>query len=751
MQISYSIVTVSRDLVAGSVVFFVALPLCLGIALASGAPLVAGILAGIVGGVLVGLISKSHASVSGPAAGLAAIVGASIGSLGFETFLMAVVVGGALQIALGVAKAGAIVRYVPSSVINGLLVAIGLLLVLKQLPHLIGYEATSQTDLARQLMGGGGILSPGNMAHRAHAGAASIGIASTLLLLAWDRSRLLKSSRLPAPLAVVALGIVLGLVFRDWGGNWRLHAASLVDVPLHRDLSTFFKSLHHPDFSQILNPAVYITGLTIAVVASLETLLNLEAVEKLDPRKRTSPPSRELIAQGLGNVVVGLVGGLPITSVVVRGTVNIQAGAQTRLSAIAHGLFLLVAVALAPAWLNHIPLSCLAAILVVTGLKLASPSLAKRMYRAGWPQFVSFAGTVAAILLTDLLLGLLAGLAISLSFVAHGALRRPVRTSLEKHVGCDVVRAQLANQVCFLNRTALTRAFVSVPAGGHLLIDAGQSDYIDPDVADLIREFALEKAPTRGVSVSLRGFRGEHDLEDRVRFVDHASQELQAAAVPEDILEMLMEGNRRFRAGQRVDRDLGRQVALTAAAQHPLAVVISCIDSRTPAELVFDLGIGDVFSVRIAGNIVTREVLGSVEYACAVAGAKLVLVMGHTRCGAVAAAVQHARDSSVGTQMHGCRHLEPIAAVIRDAIRTPSSGLRSSSSVVADDAACDAVARENTLLMASRLTAQSDALRQLSESGRLAVHGAMYDVATGAVEVLPPLSSESLPISRRCA
>lgn len=752
MHLSSTFATTSRDLLAGSVVFLVALPLCLGIALASGAPLLSGILAGVVGGILVGFISRSHTSVSGPAAGLVAIVGASIGSLGFEGFLMAVVVAGAMQIALGIAQAGFIVRFVPSSVINGLLAAIGMLLVMKQLPYLIGYGAASQGDVAWQQFAHVGTDSfLGSMRQPVHLGAASIGLASLFLLVVWDHCRWLKSSKIPAPLVVVALGIGLGLLFRSWGEGWRLHTARLVDVPVHGDLSTFLGGLHRPDFSQIFNPGVYVTGLTIAVVASLETLLNLEAVEKIDPQKRTSPPSLELVAQGVGNMVVGLIGGLPITSVVVRGTVNIQAGAQTRLSAITHGFLLLVSVALVPACLNYIPLSCLAAILVVTGLKLSSPSLLKKMYGTGWPQFVPFVGTMVAILLTDLLIGLLVGLAISVGFVVYSNLRRPIRRTLETHVGGNVVRIQLANQVSFLNRTALLQAFDTVPVEGQLLIDAGQSHYLDPDILELIREFTSKIAPTRGVSISLRGFEEKHCLADRVQYADHVSRELQAAVAPEDVLELLLEGNRRFRSGERLSRDLGRQVELTANGQHPLAVVVSCIDSRTPVELLFDLGIGDVFSVRIAGNVVTREVLGSVEYACAVSGAKLVLVMGHTRCGAVAATMQLAREPSVSGAMSNCQHLEPIAAEIRKSIASSINSQRQSHSTTDWESQNDAVARENVLHMTKVLTVESESLRQLLESGNIAVLGAMYDVATGMVEVLPPLADEARDTSRRCA
>ena len=337
-------------------------------------------------------------------------------------------------------------------------------------------------------------------------------------------------------------------------------------------------------------------------MASLETLLNLEAVDKIDPRQRTSPPSRELLAQGIGNVVAGLVGGLPVTSVIVRSSVNINAGGRTKLAAIVHGVLLLVSVVLLPAWLNLIPLSCLAAILLVTGVKLASPALVKQMWDEGRYQFVPFAVTVVAIVLTDLLIGVLIGLAVSIGFILSSNVRRPIRRIVEKHLGGEVVRIELANQVSFLNRAALVRALDEVPRGGHVLLDAQSTDYIDPDVLDLIRDFKEQTAPARGVEVSLLGFRSKYQLQDQTQYVDYSTRELQSALTPQQVLQILKDGHERFRTGRRLTRDLGRQVNATADGQHPLAVVLSCIDSRTPAELIFDLGVGDIFSVRIAGQ-----------------------------------------------------------------------------------------------------------------------------------------------------
>ena len=499
----------SRDLTAGLVVFLVALPLCLGVALASNAPLLSGVLAGIVGGILVGILSGSHTSVSGPAAGLTAVVAAQIASLGsFEAFLLAVVIAGLIQIALGLARAGFLAAFFPSSVIKGLLAAIGVILILKQIPHVLGHDPDPEGDMAFLQPDDENTFSElGRLLGDIQPGAAVIGLVSIALLVVWDRWRSLKRSNIPAPLVVVLLGVGISLVFRRLGGRWVIEPSHLVQVPVADSLAGFFGLLPTPDFSQWSNPAVYIAAVTIAAVASLETLLNLEAVDKLDPQRRTSTPSRELMAQGIGNVVAGLIGGLPITSVIVRSSVNINAGGRTKLATIVHGVLLLVSVVFLPAWLNLIPLSCLAAILLVTGVKLASPALVRRMWDEGRYQFVPFALTVVAIVLTDLLIGVLIGLAVSIGFILRSNVRRPLRRIVEKHLGGEVVHIELANQVSFLNRAALARVLDEVPRGGHVLLDAQNTDYIDPDVLDLIRDFKEQTAPARGVEVSLLGFR----------------------------------------------------------------------------------------------------------------------------------------------------------------------------------------------------------------------------------------------------
>ncbi len=728
--------TFPSDLIASLVVFLVALPLCLGIALASNAPLFSGILTGIVGGIVVGILSGSHTSVSGPAAGLTAIVAAQIALLGsFESFLLAVVICGFLQIGLGLARAGILSAFFPSSVIKGLLAAIGTILILKQIPHLLGRDTDPEGEMSFVQPDRENTFSEfGELLGSIHPGAAIIGLASFALLMLWDNWKPLKKSRVPAALAVVLLGVGLSQLFRQFGGAFVIQSSHLVQVPVAESLAGFFGFLRTPDFSQWTNPAVYTAGLTLAIVATLETLLNLEAVDKLDPQQRESPPSRELVAQGIGNVVVGLIGGIPMTSVIVRSSVNINAGGKTRLAAIFHGVLLAGCVIFLPTALNLIPLSCLAAILLATGIKLVSPKLIRSMWNDGRYQFVPFIATLVSIVLTDLVIGVTIGLAVSIGFILNSNLRRPMRQFVEKHLTDEVLRIELANQVSFLNRAALERALRSAPRGKHILLDAHNTDYIDPDILSLIREFKEETAPVLGVQVSLRGFRERYRLKDETQYVDYSTRELQDKLAPAQVLQILREGNDRFRTGRQLRRDLGRQVLATSTGQHPLAVVLSCIDSRTPAELVFDLGLGDIFSIRIAGNVTSPKVLGSMEFGCAVAGARLILVMGHTRCGAVTAAVDLACSGANVAQATGCQHLLPIVQDIQQSLEETTCSRVKSSKPENKAAVVDAVARRNVEREIARILDESRTIRGLVESGRIAVTGAMYDVSTGAIE-----------------
>ncbi|MCA9231323.1 MAG: bifunctional SulP family inorganic anion transporter/carbonic anhydrase [Planctomycetales bacterium] len=728
-----------RDITASIVVFLVALPLCLGIALASGAPLFSGLLAGIIGGIVVGSISGSHTSVSGPAAGLAAIVAAQITSLGsFEAFLLAVFVGGLLQIGLGIARAGVLSSFFPSSVIKGLLAAIGVLLILKQIPHVFGHDTDPEGEMSFSQPDSENTFSEifRVLTGDIHMGAAIIGIASIVLLVFWNRTGFLKKSMVPAPLIVVLFGALAQTLFARLGGSWVLESNHLVQIPVAESISGVVNFLSYPDFSQWNNPAVYFAGVTIAIVASLETLLNLDAVDKLDPERRDSPPSRELIAQGVGNTVAGLVGALPVTSVIVRSSVNVSVGAKTKLSTILHGVLLATCVALFPVYMNMIPLAALAAILLVTGFKLASPALFRQMWSEGRYQFTPFLVTLLSIVLTDLLVGILIGLAVSMLFILNSNLRRPIRRIVETHIGGDVLHIELANQVSFLKRASLDKLFDEAPRGSNLLIDASDTDYIDPDVLSLIRDFKEKRGPAHGVSVSLRGFRDKYNLEEDIQFADYSTRELQDRISPAQVLEILREGNRRFRTGTRLTRDFRRQVEATAEGQTPLAAILSCIDSRVPTELVFDLGIGDIFSVRVAGNVIGSKSLGSIEYAVSAAGVKLVLVLGHTRCGAVTSSVRLISERKDVEQATGCEHLRKIVDEIAPSIVDGDVEHFAALSEEAQESFVDKVAERNVLRTVRQIYERSSAIRQAASKGDILVVGAVYDVKSGHIEFL---------------
>lgn len=739
--------TVPRDLVSGLVVFLVALPLCLGVALASNAPLFSGILAGIIGGVVVGLASGSSASVAGPAAGLAAVVAAQIAALGsFRAFLLAVVIAGAIQVVLGVARTGFISAFFPSAVIKGLLAAIGVILILKQLPHLVGHDPDPIGDLAfsqndkqntfSELLASTLDIQPG---------AAVVGILSIAVLILWDRTKALKKSPIPAPLVVVLVGVGISLLLTKAGGSWAIEPSHLVAVPIAGSLSELGGLLQLPDFSQWTNPAVYRSAVVIAVIASLETLLNLEAVDKIDPEKRTSPPNRELVAQGVGNMMSGLIGGLPLSSVIVRSSVNIDAGGKTKLSTVTHGILLALCVALLPMWLNKIPLAALAAILLMTGVKLASPKLIRQMWSEGRTQFLPFVITVVAIVLTDLLVGIMIGLGVSVAFILHSNLRSPLRRVMEKHIGGDVLRIELANQVTFLNRATLTRTLAEVPRNSHVLIDARNSDYIDADIRDIITDFSKETAPAHGVELSLLGFDDKHKLEDRIQFVDLSTRDVRSTLTPDRVLDILMAGNERFRAGQRLTRDFGRAVDVTSLGQFPMAVVLSCIDSRTPAEILFDLGLGDIFSIRIAGNVAKEKVLGSMEFACALAGAKLILVMGHTSCGAVKAAVDLFSSEKTVAEATGCKHLGAVVTEVQKSIVPATREEHIHGSAEEKSAYVNDVARCNVLRTIGLIRQESEALNNLVKEGKIRIVGGLYDVSTGNVELLQDAEHDVVP------
>ncbi|MEO2051757.1 SulP family inorganic anion transporter [Flagellimonas beolgyonensis] len=514
---------IKNDLPASIVVFFVALPLCLGIALASGAPLFSGLIAGIVGGIIVGALSGSQIGVSGPAAGLAAIVLTAIGTLGgYENFLVAVVLGGLIQIVFGLLKAGVIAYYFPSSVIKGMLTGIGIIIILKQIPHFFGYDADPEGDWAFFQVDGENTFSEIiNTINYISPGASIIAIVGLAILILWDKV-LSKKGKIfelvQGPLVAVVLGI---LYFSVTKGNSTLGISEehLVSVPVPDSFESFMGFFSFPNFGAITNTEIWVTAFTIALVASLETLLCVEATDKLDPMKRVTPANRELFAQGVGNSISGLIGGLPVTQVIVRSSANIQSGGKSKASAIIHGFLLLASVILIPKLLNMIPLSVLAAILFVVGYKLAKPSLFKTMYNLGWKQFVPFIVTVVAIVFTDLLVGICLGLAVGIVVI----LIKSYQNSHFLHIqdkGDDGhrIKMTLAEEVTFFNKGAILKELDKIPENSYLELDVVKTRYLDNDIIEILDDFG-SKAKNKNIHVKLISERGIVDNpEDYIAF-----------------------------------------------------------------------------------------------------------------------------------------------------------------------------------------------------------------------------------------
>jgi len=488
------------DIPASIVVFFVALPLCLGIALASGAPLFSGLIAGIVGGIVVGALSGSAIGVSGPAAGLAAIVLVAISTLGgFENFLLAVVLGGVIQVLFGILKAGVIGYYFPSSVIKGMLTGIGIIIVIKQIPYFFGIdknavESSTFIDMFSQINLGATLI-------------ACIGLSILIIWNVW----LSKSSKIfqiiQGPVVAVAVGIIYYILTKD-SSTFSIDSAKLVSVPVPEDISSFLGQFSSPNFDQITNPQIWVTAFTIALVASLETLLCVEATDKLDPRKRVTPTNRELLAQGTGNIISGLIGGLPITQVIVRSSANIQSGGKTKSSAIIHGFLLLTSLIIIPTLLNKIPLSVLAAVLFIVGYKLARPQLFATIYKQGWKQFVPFIITVLGIIFTDLLVGIGMGLAVGIVIILIKNYQNSHFLHIEKeNDGIEKIKMTFAEEVTFINKGAILKELEQIAPNTKLEINVKNTRFLDYDIIEILEDFLL-KANNRNIEISLISERG---------------------------------------------------------------------------------------------------------------------------------------------------------------------------------------------------------------------------------------------------
>ncbi len=725
-----------NDFMSGLVLFLIAAPIGVGIAATLGLPPQSGLVAAIIGGLVVGVISGAKCSVTGPSAGLGMIIANELRVLeSFERFWLALTIAGGIQFLFGRFGLGKLSYFIPSSVVRGLIAAVGVILILKQIPHMLGHDVDPLGEMSFWQPDRQNTFSELFQIPRDFFMSATL-ISAVCLLIMFGQDILKRQfprvSIVPGPLLAIAVGTILGLILKQADPSWGLEARHFMELKAWDGGERWFGLVVVPSAEELLNPVVYVFAMLIAVVASLETLLALDAVDRLDPEQRSSPPNRELMAQGVGNTLCGLLGGLPLTARLQFGYLNVMSGGKSQYATILHGALLLACVALIPLYLNSVPLACIAAVLFYLGTKLATPFLVKEIWSEGKYQFIPFLVTAVAIVFTEKLIGASIGLGVSLLFILTSSLRRPLRKVVEKHLTGELLHIEFPNQTSFLFRASLEQALREAKPGSHILLDAKQADYIDPDVLRLVKDFKEKTAPKQRVEVSLRGFHDRYELKDETRFVDYSTRELQEKLTPIDVLRMLQEGNERFKKGESNFRDYAAQLTTTGAGQFPFAAVLSCIDSRAPVETILDLGLGDIFSVRIAGNVVSPNVLGSLEYACGVAGSKLILVLGHTKCGAVTASVKFCASGADPEQATGCRHLSSIVDSVTPAIN------REQCLTVGDgegfDRYVELVTKDNVLQAVRQIVEVSPILGRLASEGKIGVVGGVYDVAAGEVE-----------------
>lgn len=724
------------DLPAGISVFLVALPLSLGIALASGAPLFSGLIAGIVGGLIVVPLSGSTLGISGPSAALTVLVLTAIQEFGFNGFLLALVIVGIFQIGMSLAKAGVIAYYFPSSVIDGLLTGIGIIIVLKQIPHIIGYDRDYEGDLSFfQADSYSSFSELFHMLRFISPAAILISSVSLIILVLWEHPRV-KNLRFFQLFPGVLLAVIAGVLI-----NQTLHAVSpelalkdnhLVMIPIVRDVSDLLSQLHFPDFSYLTNPKIYLTALTLAIVASLETLLSVEAIDKLDPSRRVTPTNRELMVQGIGNISSGLIGGLPLVQVISRSSMNIQSGAKTKAAGVIQGLLLLFTVSFIPTLLNKVPLASLAAILLVLGYKLARPDSFKTMYKAGMYHFIPFCATILGLVFTDML----TGMAIGLTTALFSILLENYKSAFyfhKEHFDNKVV-LRLSEHVSFLNKANIKQTLEQLRPFSEVIIDATRSNYIDYDVFEIIQNFKVE-AKLKHIKLTIENLRG-YGVLPPIEFARPQTYDSQQLLTPAKVLKLLKEGNQRFVNNLESHRNLLEQINDTRQGQFPIAIILSCVDSRTSVELIFDQGLGDVFSARVAGNVINDDILGSMEFACKLAGSKLVVVMGHSHCGAIKGACENVKLD----------HLTGLLNKIKPAV---DSVLAEKSSVIPGNSCVfvQKVADRNVQLTVEQIRNKSPLLKTMEKNGEIGIVGGMYDIETGKVNFYSTISKENKSIS----
>jgi carbonic anhydrase len=711
------------DLPAGIAVFLIAIPLSLGIALASGAPLFSGLIAGIISGLVVAPLSGSSLGISGATAGIAVIVWAAIDKLGFSGFLLALVLAGVFQIIMGLSKAGVIAYYFPSSVINGMLTGMGFILFLKQIPHAMGYDLDYEGDTSfYQADSYSSFSELAHMVDYSSPAAVFIALVSLAILILWEQPFMKKQrffQLFKGALVAIVAAVLINEGLQNFYPELALSGNHLVMIPVLNSTRDLLDQMHAPDFSQLGNPAVYLTALTLAVVASLKTLLSVEAVDKMDPYKRVTPTDRELIAQGIGNFCSGLVGGLPLAQVIVRSSIGVQSGAKTKATAVIGGLLLLLAVTFIPTLLNKIPLASLASVLLMVGYKLIRPKVFADMYKAGMYHFIPFCVTILGMIFTDLLFGLVIGLIAALFSILLENYKSPFYFN-ESHIGNKTI-LKLSEHISFLNKANIQQTLERLPDHSEVVIDATRSKYIDYDVFEIIENFKIE-AERKHIKLTIENLRGFGVLEP-VKNARALTYDTQQSLTPAKVLALLKEGNQRFVNNLESNRNLLEQVNDTRQGQFPIAIILSCMDSRTSVELIFDQGLGDVFSARVAGNVINDDILGSMEYACKIAGSKLIVVLGHSHCGAVKGACAHVELDHLSGLLH---KIQPAV----DAVHAEEPA-----EVTADhDLLVQKVADKNVRLTVEQIKSKSPVLDAMLKSGEIGIVGGMYDIETGTVQ-----------------
>ena len=712
------------DILAGLMVFLVALPLCLGIALASDLPLQTGLISGAIGGIVVGFLSGSAVSVSGPAAGMVAICLIALNHLGsFQNFLLAMFFSGFLQILAARRGWGVLANYIPSAVIKGMICGIGVLLIAKQIPMAVtvthNYHEFKHFLLASVSENN---LNPIiDLSFHINTGAFILSLITLSTLIFLDKTKHPWLKTIPGAIAAVIVGTLINEILVIKNSILAQHAHHLVRIPKLQSLYDLSNIIHHPNWQALSNPLVYFYGLVIALVSSIETLVNISATDRLDKNHISTNKNKELFAQGIGNIVASLCGGLPITSVIIRSSVNLEAKAKTKFATMLHGLMLLIALFLTTDILNRIPICILASILIYVGFKLTHPRFYIMMFNQGIDRAVPFLVTVIVVSFGNLLAGILTGLMVNLLFVLRNNSRARINILQESTPGGSNYRLLLPQQTTFLNKATMIEELNTIPRNSKLIIDARYAEFIDKEVIEYIQDYKEFQAPLRNISLNLIGFKEKYQIHDHIDFINVTTYDAQSVLSPSEVLQILVQGNQRFLKDQGIHRSNMIDIHHTAETQHPIAFVLGCIDSRVPVETIFDMTLGDLFCARIAGNVINDDILASIEYACHVVGAKLIVILGHTRCGAIQAACNDVKKG----------HITTLLAKINPAINAES---KTKNHRQGDNLEfVNHVTHLNVAYSMLEIYERSPILKEMLDQGQIGMVGALYNVSSGQV------------------